>query len=79
MEPKPPSAEEAQKLIGRVTRLAGIVFLGLGAYILAIGSDVIVGSAVLLVGLTDIVLLPRILEKVMIQKLKEDKQRKQQD
>lgn len=64
-------AGETQKLVRRITRLAGVGFLSGGLLILLMGGDIILGSALTIVGLTDIVLVPHILETIMIAKLKQ--------
>jgi hypothetical protein len=71
MDQQETKALETQKLIHRITRLAGVGFLGGGILILVMGGDMILGSALTIVGLTDIVLIPRIIEKMMIAKLKQ--------
>lgn len=71
MDHPDPKAAETQKLIHRVTRLAGVGFLAVGILILATGGDIILGSVLTIIGLTDIVLTPHIIEKVMIAKLKQ--------
>ncbi|OFW88802.1 MAG: hypothetical protein A3J37_00475 [Alphaproteobacteria bacterium RIFCSPHIGHO2_12_FULL_45_9] len=71
MDHPDPKIAETQKLIHRVTRLAGVGFLGVGILILATGGDIILGSVLTIIGLTDIVLVPRIIEKMMIAKLKQ--------
>lgn len=71
MDRPDPKIVENQKIIHRVTRLAGVGFLGVGILILATGGDIILGSVLTIIGLTDIVLIPHIIEKVMIAKLKQ--------
>lgn len=66
-----PEAVDTKKLVGRVTRIASILFMGVGAVIMATGGDMILGGVLFLIGLVDLVLLPRVLEKVMIQKLQQ--------
>ena len=73
-EPTPQSAQqqaEAQKLIQRITRLAGFAFFAIGVVTLLMGGDIILGSVLTIIGLTDIVLVPHIIEKVIAAKLKQ--------
>lgn len=62
---------ENQKLIGRITRIAGAMFLVVGILVMVMGGDMILGSVLALVGLTDLVLMPRIIETIITEKLKQ--------
>ena len=66
-----PKMEETQKLVHRITRLAGVAFLAFGAIILLMGGDIILGSVLVIIGITDIVLVPHIIESVIMEKLKQ--------
>ncbi len=66
-----PKNLETQKLIHRITRLAGIGFLAVGLLILFMGGDIILGSILTIIGLTDIVLIPHIIETIITAKLKQ--------
>lgn len=67
--PSAQTSEESRKLIHRVTRIAGFGFLVGGIIVLATGGDIILGSVLTIVGLTDVVLVPHIIETVMVAKL----------
>lgn len=66
-----PQDETTQKLIRKITRGAAIVFLIGGILLLALGENMILGAALTLIGLTDIVFVPRILETIITAKLKQ--------
>lgn len=69
MDKPDPKVEETQKLVRRITRLAGLAFLLSGLVVLFVGGDMILGSVLTLIGVTDIVLVPHFLEKMMLAKL----------
>ena len=71
MDQLDPQIIQNQKIIHRVTRLAGLGLFAAGVLILVMGGDVILGSVLTIIGLTDMVLMPQIIEKVMIAKLKQ--------
>lgn len=60
--------EETQKIIRKITRLAAIGFLVIGLLVLVTGGGIILGSVLVLIGLTDIVLVPHFLEKMITAK-----------
>ena len=68
-------ADETQKMVGLVTRIASVTFMVIGAVVMATGGDMILGGILFIIGLVDLVLLPRVLEKVMMEKLKQRQNR----
>lgn len=63
--------DESQKLIHKILRFSGIGFLALGIIVLLTGGGIILGSALTLIGITDLILMPHIIETIILAKLKQ--------
>ncbi len=71
MNKSSPSNEDTQKLVKKITRFAGFGFLAVGLIVLVTGGDLILGGALTIIGITDLVVLPDILEKIIRTKMEE--------
>ena len=72
LTPTPPlTPDESQKLIHKILRFSGIGFLAMGILVLLTGGGIILGSVLTLIGITDLVLVPHIIETIILAKLKQ--------
>jgi hypothetical protein len=76
MNKSSPSNEETQKLVKKITRFAGLGFLLAGLIVLMTDGDLILGGTLTIIGITDLVILPDILEKIIHAKMKEKNDRR---
>ncbi|HAJ89810.1 MAG TPA: hypothetical protein DCM27_02160 [Rhodospirillaceae bacterium] len=70
MDNPDPQNDQIQKLIRKITRLAAVGFLVSGLFILVMGHNIILGAILALIGLTDLVFIPRILETIIMAQFK---------